>query len=102
MNSYTDIDGVPAAADPALFSTLLRDHLGFTMFSTDAQNRLETDLSAVAADGLTTADLILRAEASLFAAKVILPARTTLERLVAAMGGTAGPEAEQPSGLLPE
>jgi hypothetical protein len=30
MNSYTDIDGVPAAADPALFTTLLRDHLGFT------------------------------------------------------------------------
>jgi beta-glucosidase len=30
MNSYTDIDGVPAAADPALLTTLLRDHLGFT------------------------------------------------------------------------
>ena len=63
----------------------VRDHLGFTVFSTDAQNRLETDLSAVAADGLTTADLIQRAEASLSAAKVILPARTTLERLVAAI-----------------
>ncbi|GAA4365076.1 glycoside hydrolase family 3 N-terminal domain-containing protein [Nocardioides caricicola] len=30
MNSYTDIDGVPAAADPALFTDLLRDRLGFT------------------------------------------------------------------------
>lgn len=30
MNSYTDIDGVPAAADPTLFSDLLRDRLGFT------------------------------------------------------------------------
>ena len=30
MNSYTDIDGVPAAADPGLFSALLRDRLGFT------------------------------------------------------------------------
>lgn len=29
MNSYTDIDGVPAAADPNLFTTLLRDTLGF-------------------------------------------------------------------------
>ncbi|MCD4525912.1 beta-glucosidase [Nocardioides sp. cx-173] len=29
MNSYTDIDGVPAAADPELFTTLLRDQLGF-------------------------------------------------------------------------
>ncbi len=30
MNSYTDTDGVPAAADPALLTTLLRDNLGFT------------------------------------------------------------------------
>lgn len=30
MNSYTDIDGVPAAADPTIFSDLLRDRLGFT------------------------------------------------------------------------
>lgn len=30
MNSYTDTDGVPAAADPALLTTLLRDTLGFT------------------------------------------------------------------------
>lgn len=30
MNSYTDTDGVPAAADSALLSTLLRDGLGFT------------------------------------------------------------------------
>ncbi|TYP81954.1 glycoside hydrolase family 3 N-terminal domain-containing protein [Blastococcus xanthinilyticus] len=30
MNSYTDIDGVPAAADPALLTTLLRETYGFT------------------------------------------------------------------------
>ncbi len=30
MNSYTDIDGVPAVADPRLLTTLLRDDLGFT------------------------------------------------------------------------
>jgi beta-glucosidase len=30
MNSYTDTDGVPAAADPALLTTLLRDGYGFT------------------------------------------------------------------------
>jgi beta-glucosidase len=29
MNSYTDTDGVPAAADRALLTTLLRDTLGF-------------------------------------------------------------------------
>jgi beta-glucosidase len=30
MNSYTDIDGVPAAADAELLTTLLRERLGFT------------------------------------------------------------------------
>lgn len=30
MNSYTDIDGVPAAADPALLTELLRGTYGFT------------------------------------------------------------------------
>src|SRR3712207_9439440 len=30
MNSYTDIDGVPAAADPALLTSLLRETYGFT------------------------------------------------------------------------
>lgn len=30
MNSYTDTDGVPAACDRALLTTLLRDTLGFT------------------------------------------------------------------------
>ena len=29
MNAYTDTDGVPAAADAALLTTLLRDELGF-------------------------------------------------------------------------
>ena len=30
MNSYTDLDGVPTAADPAMLTDLLRDTLGFT------------------------------------------------------------------------
>ena len=29
MNSYTDLDGVPVAADPRLLTDLLRDDLGF-------------------------------------------------------------------------
>ena len=29
MNSYSDIDGIPSAADPALLTGLLRDELGF-------------------------------------------------------------------------
>ena len=30
MNSYTDIDGLPAAADPKIFTEILRDELQFT------------------------------------------------------------------------
>src|SRR3712207_3927583 len=30
MNSYTDIDGVPSAADPALLTSRLRETYGFT------------------------------------------------------------------------
>ena len=30
MNSYTDVDGVPVASDPALLTDLLRDAWGFT------------------------------------------------------------------------
>src|SRR5205823_13475082 len=30
MNSYTDLDGVPVAADPNLLTDLLRDTYGFT------------------------------------------------------------------------
>ena len=30
MNSYSDVDGVPAAADPWLLTEVLRDHWGFT------------------------------------------------------------------------
>ena len=30
MNSYTDLDGVPAAADPGLLTSLLRETYGFT------------------------------------------------------------------------
>ena len=74
-----------ALSRPATDSAIrarVRDHLGFVPFSADAQSRLEVDLAALATDGLGLPDLIQRAEASLFAAKVILPARTALERLV--------------------
>ena len=30
MNSYSDVDGVPAGADPWLLTELLRDQWGFT------------------------------------------------------------------------
>jgi beta-glucosidase-like glycosyl hydrolase len=41
MNSYSDIDGVPAAANPEILTTLLRDTLGFTGFVSSDYMTLE-------------------------------------------------------------
>lgn len=76
------------ATDSAIRSRV-RDYLGFVPLSAEAQTRLEDALAAVAADGLTLADLIQRAEAQLQTAKVVLPARSTLERLVASINRQA-------------
>lgn len=76
---------LPRPATDSAIRTRVRNHLGFVPFSTDARTRLEADLSEVATDGLALADLIQRAESALCAARVILPARTTLERLVASI-----------------
>jgi hypothetical protein len=73
---------LPRPATDSAIRARVRDHLGFVPFSADARSRLEAALSEVAADGLALADLIQRAETALRAAKVILPARTMLERLV--------------------
>jgi TnpA family transposase len=67
----------------------VRDHLGFSPFSIDAQNRLEAELSEAAADGVALADLIQRAEDLLRTAKVILPVRTALDRLVTSINRQA-------------
>ncbi|HWH98492.1 MAG TPA: glycoside hydrolase family 3 N-terminal domain-containing protein, partial [Pseudolysinimonas sp.] len=41
MNSYADVDGIPAAASPAVLTTLLRDTLGFDGFVTSDYMTLE-------------------------------------------------------------
>jgi beta-glucosidase len=41
MNSYSDVDGVPAAANPGILTTLLRDTLGFTGFVSSDYMTLE-------------------------------------------------------------
>ncbi|MGW5273978.1 beta-xylosidase/alpha-l-arabinosidase [Streptomyces sp. NPDC004044] len=63
MNSYAEIDGLPAAADPALLTELLRDTWGFTgtvVADYFAIGFLET-LHKVAADRADAARLALRA-----------------------------------------
>jgi TnpA family transposase len=80
---------LPRPATDSAIRTRVRNHLGFVPFFANAQIRLEADLSEVAADGLPLADLIRRAESLLCMARVVLPARTTLERLVASINRQA-------------
>jgi TnpA family transposase len=80
---------LPRPATDSAIRARVRDPLGFVPFSADARNRLEAALSEVAADGLALADLIQRAETARRAAKVILPARATLERRVASIARQA-------------
>jgi TnpA family transposase len=67
----------------------VREHLGFVPFTAEAQARLEADLAEVAADGAPLADLIERAETLLRTARIILPARPALDRLVASINRQA-------------
>lgn len=63
MNSYTDIDGVPVAADPALLTELLRDRLGFdgTLVSDYFAIAFLQTLHGVAGSRADAAALALRA-----------------------------------------
>ena len=63
MNSYTEIDGVPVAADPTLLTGLLRDEWGFrgTVVSDYYAVRFLQTLHGVAAQAENAAGLALRA-----------------------------------------
>ena len=63
MNSYSDIDGVPAAADPSLLTERLRDDLGFsgTVVSDYFSVGFLRSLHAVAGTRAAAAELALRA-----------------------------------------
>ena len=63
----------------------IRDYLGFGPFDREAQDRLERSVHALAAQGLPAAEVFRRAEELLRAWKVVLPAPTTLERIVASV-----------------
>ena len=76
------------ATDSAIRARV-REHLGFASFSADAEARLTDSLAELALDGLGSAELVERAEALLLAARVVLPARAALERLVVALNRQA-------------
>ncbi|HET8938771.1 MAG TPA: DUF4158 domain-containing protein [Polyangiales bacterium] len=69
----------------------IREYLGFRTFDDAARRELSEWLRARAADGMLGDELIVRAERRLFSQRIIVPARTTLERLVVAIvSGTEG------------
>jgi len=67
----------------------VRAYLGFATFSEDAESRLLDSLADLARDGLGSAELIERAESLLLTARVVLPARAALERLVLSLNRRA-------------
>jgi beta-xylosidase len=91
MNSYTEIDGVPAAADEALLTGLLREQWGFagTVVSDYSAIRFLYALHGVAAGPAEAAEMALRAGID-----VELPTIETFgETLVAAVRSGAVDEA---------
>src|SRR5262249_41945615 len=61
----------------------IRDYLGFRPFDQAAQDRLERAVHALAEQGHSVTEVFRRAEGLLRSWKVILPAPTALERIVA-------------------
>jgi hypothetical protein len=80
---------LPRQATDSAIRNRVREYLGFVTFSPDAEVRLTANLTELALDGLGSAELVERAEAFLLAARVVLPARAALERLVASLNRQA-------------
>src|SRR5215207_10073842 len=67
----------------------IRRHLGWHEFDGAAERRLRDRLQERAAEGMTPGPLLALAEELLRAARVVLPAPSTLERLVASIAAHA-------------
>jgi hypothetical protein len=67
----------------------IREYLGFLSFDPAAQEELERWLLVGATEGLDAAERLRRAEEALHTWKVILPAPSTLQRLVASVSARA-------------
>jgi hypothetical protein len=63
----------------------IRTHLGFSTFDDSAREKLETWLRARAAEGILADELVVRAERHLLSCKIVIPARSTVERIVNAI-----------------
>ena len=80
---------LPRQATDSAIRHRVRAYLGFVPFSADAEARLTASLAELALDGLGSVALVERAEAFLLMARVVLPARAALERLVASQNRQA-------------
>jgi hypothetical protein len=83
------LSALPRRASDSAIRARVREHLGFVPFSADAEARLKDSLAEMTLDGLGSAELVERAEAVLLTARVVLPARGALERLVASLNRQA-------------
>jgi len=81
----------------------IREYLGFRTFDAEPRRDLAEWLRARAAEGMLADELIVRAERRLFSERVIVPARTTLERLVVSIvSGTEGAIMDRIHERIPE
>ena len=80
---------LPRQATDSAIRNRVREYLSFVPFSAGAEARLTASLAELALDGIGSAELVERAEAFLLAARVVLPARVALERLVASLNRQA-------------
>jgi len=83
---------LPDPERPATESAQLqrvRQHLGWREFDAAAEQGLRTQLQERAAEGMTPGPLLALAEDLLRAARIVLPAASTLERLVASVAAHA-------------
>ncbi len=83
------LSALPRQASDSAIRARVREHLRFAPFSADAEARLKDSLAELTLDGLGSAELVERAEAFLLTARVVLPARAALERLVASLNRQA-------------
>jgi TnpA family transposase len=89
-------------ATESAYEERIRQYLGYRTFDQSVQEQLKRSLEKRAAEGLLPVELLHRAEAELRAWRVVLPAASTLERLVSSVASQAQQETfERVAAILP-
>jgi hypothetical protein len=91
------------ATEPLDHERRIREYLGFQKFTAAVQQRLDRELAEQASGGKPPTGLLVQAEEILCLWKVVLPAPSTLERLVGSIVARVQAEAFQRiRGRLPQ